>query len=158
VPARRYKSGIFGKRLAGTAIALSGQQGPIKETRKDRELVYSILVVDDEVNMLVMLDRILTKEGYAVHTDPDGNRALELIAQHKFSLAVVDIKMHPMDGLTLLGKIKESSRSTQVIMMTGYSAADSHDRAMENGAEAYLTKPLNIPTFKDLVRELCSAS
>lgn len=119
--------------------------------------MQAILVVDDESNMLVLLEHLLTKEGYTVHTALDGNRALELVAQHKFSLAILDIRMHPMDGLTLLGKIKEQSPATHAIMMTGYSAEDSHDRALQNGAAAYLSKPLNIPSFKDLVHALCPA-
>ena len=67
---------------------------------------HSILIVDDEENLLVLLDRILSKEGYAVRTAHDSHQALDLIANHQFRAAILDIKMFPIDGVTLLGMLK----------------------------------------------------
>ena len=116
--------------------------------------MHSILIVDDEANMLVMLDRVLTREGYTVHTAQDGKHALDLIAKHSFQAAILDVRMYPMDGVTLLRIIKEQLPAIQVIMITGYSTSDTHEQAMQNGAAAYLGKPVDIPAFKKLLRDL----
>lgn len=114
----------------------------------------SILVVDDEENLLVLLDRILSKEGYVVRTAHDTQRALELVAVNEFRAAVLDIKMFPVDGVTLLGMIRARAPAIQVVMITAYPTADSRAESMQKGAAAYLTKPLDIAELKRVLRTL----
>jgi DNA-binding NtrC family response regulator len=116
--------------------------------------VNSILVVDDETNMLVLLDRVLHNEGYTVHVANDGSLALELIAKHEFYAAILDVKMFPIDGVTLLGMIKDRVPTIHVVMITGYPTTETHDESMLKGAAAYLTKPLNIVEMKGVLRDL----
>lgn len=113
-----------------------------------------ILVVDDEENLLVLLDRILSKEGYAVRTAHDSQRALELLGSNQFRAAVLDIKMFPIDGVTLLGMLKVRAPEIQVVMITAYPTVDSRAESMQKGAAAYLTKPLDISELKRVLREL----
>ena len=115
---------------------------------------HSILIVDDEENLLVLLDRILSKEGYAVRTAHDSHQALDLIANHQFRAAILDIKMFPIDGVTLLGMIKARVPAIRVVMITAYPTTDSRAESMHKGAAAYLTKPLDIVEFKRVLREL----
>lgn len=116
----------------------------------------SILIVDDEENLLVLLDRILSKEGYAVRTAHDSHQALDLIADNQFRAAILDIKMFPIDGVTLLGMIKARVPAIRVVMITAYPTTDSRAESMQKGAAAYLTKPLDIVEFKRVLRELTS--
>jgi DNA-binding NtrC family response regulator len=112
----------------------------------------SVLVVDDEENLLVLLDRILSKEGYKVNTAFNSYQALDLIEKCGFRLAILDIKMFPLDGVALLSEIKNRSPSTQVIMITAYPTVDTRNECLRMGATSYLTKPLDIQQFKSVVR------
>ncbi|SRR5581483_3293811 len=113
-----------------------------------------ILVVDDEENLLVLLDRVLGKEGYAVRTAHDSRHALELVAANRFRAVVLDIKMFPIDGVSLLGMIKARAPETPVVMITAYPTADTRAESLQKGAAAYLTKPLDIAELKRVLREL----
>jgi DNA-binding NtrC family response regulator len=104
----------------------------------------SILIVDDEENLLMLLDRCLTKDGFRVKTASNSPQALHLMAQETFDVAILDIKMFPIDGITLLAELKKRSPSTQVIMATAYPAPDSRNECMRRGASAFLTKPLDL--------------
>jgi DNA-binding NtrC family response regulator len=55
----------------------------------------SVLVVDDEENLLVLLDRVLSKEGYQVKTAINGDEALEFLDENDISVALINIRMHP---------------------------------------------------------------
>ena len=84
-----------------------------------------ILVVDDEENFLRLLTHTLKKDGYEVKTAADGQEALRLLEHEKFDLALIDLRMTPMDGLAVLGGIKRQSPHTEVIMITAYPSAET---------------------------------
>ena len=63
----------------------------------------TILIVDDEENLLLLLERILSKQGYQVETAKNSHDALALLEKRVFELAILDIKMFPIDGVVLLG-------------------------------------------------------
>jgi DNA-binding NtrC family response regulator len=113
----------------------------------------SVLVVDDEENLLVLLDWILSKEGYQVKAYD----ALDFVEQEDIRVAILDIKMYPIDGVALLVEIKKRSPSTQVIMMTGYPAMGTRDSSIKYGAINYLKKPLDIAKLKIVLRGLLAA-
>lgn len=114
----------------------------------------SVLIVDDEDNLLVLLDRILSKEGYRVKTANNAYEALEFVDHETFGAAILDIKMYPIDGVSLLAEIKKRSPSTAVIMVTAYPTIDTRNDCMKYGAAKYLTKPLEIQELKTAVRGL----
>jgi two-component system response regulator HydG len=103
-----------------------------------------ILVIDDEENFLSLLSKILGKEGYEVRTTTDGNQALGWFEQEPFDLALVDIRMQPMDGLSVLERIKRLRPDTMVIMMTAYPSEQTRTLAFLKGAADYMVKPFNI--------------
>jgi ATP-dependent Lon protease len=117
----------------------------------------SVLVVDDEENLLVLLDRILSKEGYQVKTTKNASAALDLVDQEDIRVAILDINMYPMDGVVLLAEIRKRSPSTQVIMMTGFPTMGTRDSSMKYGAINYLKKPLDITKLKNVLRGLLAA-
>jgi ATP-dependent Lon protease len=121
------------------------------------EMSPTILVVDDEVNLLVLLDRTLSKEGYDVRTTTDAYEALELLEKENIGVAILDIRMYPIDGVALLTEIKRLSPSTQVVMMTGVATADTRDYCLKSGAARCLAKPIEISKLKSMVRELIPA-
>lgn len=129
---------------------MDGVQASERIAKAPREL--SVLVVDDEENLLLLLDRILSKEGYKVNTAFNSYQALDLIEKCGFRLAILDIKMFPLDGVALLQEIKNRSPSTQVIMITAYPTVDTRNECLRRGATSYLTKPLDIQQLKSVVR------
>jgi len=111
----------------------------------------SVLIVDDEDNLLILLDRILSKEGYQVKTASNGYQALNFLDHETFDAAILYIKMYPIDGIALLSEIKKRSPSTEVIMITAYPTVDTRNDCMKNGAANYLTKPLEIHELKSVL-------
>ncbi len=113
-----------------------------------------VLVVDDEENLLVLLERILSKEGFVVKTASNAYQALDLVGKETFDLAILDIKMFPVDGVALLAEIKKRSPSTHVVMITAYPTMDTRNECLKIGASTYLTKPLDIQELKSVVQSL----
>jgi DNA-binding response OmpR family regulator len=114
----------------------------------------TLLFVDDERKFLVLVDRVLSREGYRVTTALDSVQALAYVDCTNFSLAVLDIKMQPVDGVEVLKRIKERSPSTRVVMVTGYPTADNRIECFKLGASAYLAKPLELSELKATLRRL----
>ena len=114
-------------------------------------LQKNILIVDDEENLLLLLEKILTRHGYQVVTAQNSYDARRLLETRMFQLAILDIKMFPLDGVCLLGEIKSRSPSTEVIMITAYPTIDTRNECMKKGASTYLTKPVDIQELKTTV-------
>jgi len=137
-----------------------GYQRDVFEPSARRTLALmqrSVLIVDDEENLLVLLDSVLSKEGFHVRTTSNAYHALELVDHWRFKLAILDIKMFPIDGVALLSEIKKRTPSTQVIMITAYPTADTRNECLRIGAADYLTKPLDIHELKTVVQTLAAA-
>ncbi|MCE1253407.1 MAG: response regulator [Anaerolineae bacterium] len=114
-----------------------------------------ILIVDDEDAILSVLQRSLSKLGneYHVVTAADGFAALEELKKHSFDLVVTDYKMAGMNGMELLGKIREEAPGTRVILMTAYGSLSLENEAKQLEVYRYLSKPLEIDTFRQIVKE-----
>jgi DNA-binding NtrC family response regulator len=116
----------------------------------------AILIVDDEENLLLLLERILSKQGYQVATAQNSHDAIALAEKRAFQLAILDIKMYPLDGVGLLAEIKTRCPSTAVIMITAYPTIDTRTECLKKGASTYLTKPVDIQELKNTVKTLLS--
>jgi len=114
----------------------------------------SVLVVDDEENLLMLLDKILSKEGYQVKTAIRASEALEVFDQTDIAIALIDIRMYPIDGIALLVEIKKRSPSTHVLMMTAFLTTEIQESCMKYGATNYFTKPLEMEKLKIALRGL----
>lgn len=104
----------------------------------------SILVVDDEPDMLVLLKRSLEPDlKCRVTTASSGSEVLQHISQSRFELILADIKMPGMDGLELLELIKRDHPEQTVVMMTGHGSIETAVEAMKHGAYDFITKPFD---------------
>ena len=110
-----------------------------------------ILVVDDEENYRALLQKVLTKEGYAVETAAGGEAALQAVRAERFDLAVLDLRMFPIDGLDVLERIQRESPETKAIVITAYPSPENKTRAYEKGAHDYLIKPVDLQDLKHRV-------
>jgi DNA-binding NtrC family response regulator len=103
-----------------------------------------ILVVDDEASARTSLGELLRGEGYAVETAADGFKALGRMGEFEPDLVLTDLNMPGMDGVELLGKLKELNPELPVVLMTAFGGVETAVTAMRQGAADYLTKPLNL--------------
>jgi len=117
-------------------------------------MAVSILAVDDEQNLLELLITVLGKRGFKVKTAQNGFEALRLLDQESFQLALLDMKMGPLNGVQLLKEIKDRLPVIKVIMMTAYPTSETRMKASENGASAYLTKPVDLQKLVDTINSL----
>jgi DNA-binding NtrC family response regulator len=113
-----------------------------------------ILVVDDEPNMQGLFKKVLGKEGYDVVTVFSGEEAVKKLETEWFDLLISDLKMPGMNGLDLLKKVKHLTPTLPCIMLTAHGTIDSAVAAMKEGANDYLTKPVNIDEIKLVVRKV----
>jgi CheY-like chemotaxis protein len=111
----------------------------------------SILVVDDEVDTCSNLSDILTDLGYHVDTAHDGPTALEKVRQKRYDVALLDLKMPGMDGLTLYHEIKKIRAGTVAIVVTAYASSSTATEALEAGACQVVAKPIDFPKLLALV-------
>lgn len=102
----------------------------------------SILVVDDDPLIRDLLEQHLTQEGHAVQTAVDGVDGLEKFEQGTFDAVIVDLEMPRMDGVELIGRLKEASPQTITIVLTGVASLDSAIEVLRHGCDDYLLKPL----------------
>jgi two-component system response regulator HydG len=102
-----------------------------------------IMVVDDEETICEALEAWFIKDGYQVEKALSGFDALERMEQKLYDVYFVDIKMPGMDGLELLGKLKEKQPDADVIMITAHGSIQSAVEAMKLGACDYLCKPFD---------------
>lgn len=101
-----------------------------------------ILVIDDDNDMCVLLNRFLTRNGYEVMTVNSGKTALEWMKKNEPSLVLCDFKLDDMTGAEILGRIKSQYQDVPVIIITGYSDVKDAVEVMKMGAYDYITKPL----------------
>jgi two-component system, NtrC family, response regulator HydG len=112
-----------------------------------------VLVVDDEPDTCSNLSDILSDRGYRVDCAGDGLSALELVRKDHYDVALLDLRMPGMDGLTLYREIKKLRPETVAILVTAYAGATTSDDAIEAGAWRVLPKPVHMPTLLHLVEE-----
>jgi CheY-like chemotaxis protein len=113
----------------------------------------SILVVDDEADTCRNLSDILTDLGYQVDTALDGFAALELVRKKPYDIALLDLKMPGMDGLTLYREIRKICSSTVAIVVTAYASKAAAEEALAAGAWQVLAKPMDLARLLPLVEQ-----
>jgi two-component system, NtrC family, response regulator HydG len=104
--------------------------------------MQTILIIDDDRDMCLLLKRFLTRHGYEVLEAYNGKKALELLESTEPSLIMCDFRLEDIEGNVLLGKIKEIYPHLPVIIITGYSDIKIAVEVMKMGAYDYITKPL----------------
>jgi CheY-like chemotaxis protein/DNA-binding transcriptional ArsR family regulator len=111
-----------------------------------------ILVVDDEETACITLEALLKKEGHDVTIAKNVKDAIEKIKSDTFDVALVDLVMPDMDGMSVLNEIKSKNPATYVIMITGFGTIESAVEAMKVGATDYISKPFKKNEIENLIR------
>lgn len=104
----------------------------------------SVLIVDDLTSIHEMLEAVIQPIGFTAAFATDGTKALERYKADKFDLVLVDLKMAPMDGISLLREIKKMDAQAVVIVMTAYASTSYALDALKAGAFDFLQKPFKV--------------
>jgi len=113
-----------------------------------------LLVVDDENNLRLVVQKEMMRQGHEVETASDGEAAWDALERQDFDVLLCDINMPRLDGIGLLRRLREKSQNPpEVIMLTGQATVESAIEAMKLGAYDYLTKPYRITELSALVTQ-----
>ncbi len=104
--------------------------------------MYNILICDDERDIVAALKIYLEAEGYTTFAAFDGREALDVLRREKIHLALLDVMMPEMDGLSALAKLREEN-NVPVILLTAKSEDTDKVLGLNIGADDYVTKPFN---------------
>jgi CheY-like chemotaxis protein len=127
--------------------------GYARRQSKKEAGVARILVADDSKDIRLLLVRALTNDGHAVIEAADGERALELLITEQFGVAVLDVMMPGIDGLTLCRTLREAPGLGHLAIVVA-SAATSEVAALAAGADAFLSKPFPLSRLRTIVGNL----
>jgi two-component system response regulator FlrC len=105
----------------------------------------SVLVVDDEPAMRLLVTSVLKDEGHDVTAAASGEEALQLVARRHYHLIITDLKMPGISGLDVLEAVRRDDPETAVILLTAFGTVEGAVEAMRKGAAHYLLKPLANP-------------
>ena len=110
-----------------------------------------VLMIDDELHLMAALQKHLTMEGMNVVSVSSGTEALSTLKNESFDVAVLDIKLPDIDGVTLLLKLKQAEPTLEVVMLTGFASVETAIKSMKLGAYDYLTKPCKISELSSVI-------
>jgi len=115
-----------------------------------------IVVADDSISVRKFVGRMLEKNGYRIKLAADGLEAAELIAQHGCHLVITDLEMPRMTGYELMAQLRQSptTKRIPVMVVTSRAGAKHRDRALKEGASAFLTKPVQEDQLLSAVEQL----
>ena len=112
-----------------------------------------ILIVEDDENILETLKNILQQSGYETDTAKTGREAEHKAKNRFYNLALLDIKLPDMEGTQLLAKLHKNTPIMRKIMVTGYPSLENAIEALNQGADAYVTKPVKPAKLLALIEE-----
>src|SRR4029453_12130874 len=116
-----------------------------------------ILIADDEDGLRWVLEKGFRGAGYTVTAVKDGNAALHEAESQLFDLVLLDVRMPGMDGLTLLGQLRQRRPDALVVIMTAHGTMETAVAAMQQGAYDYLAKPFDLDEALLLAERALSA-
>lgn len=113
----------------------------------------SVLIVDDEKNIRLMLGKVLEGLGLETESAANGDEALEMAEKRTYDLVLLDLRMPGTDGMEVLRRLKISSKETKVAIITAHGTVDNAVEAMKLGAVDFLRKPFSAEEIRNVATE-----
>jgi DNA-binding response OmpR family regulator len=117
----------------------------------------TVLVVDDEADLLATYDRLLRRQGHRTIAASTRQAALTALDDERPDLIIADLRLPDGDGLDVVRAARARRRPPPVIVVTGFSSEQSRRQALAAGASAYLGKPFSASALTALIRETLAA-
>ena len=112
-----------------------------------------ILIIDDDKSILRTFSRILQKNGYEIDVAETGKEAMEKSTNRLYDLTLIDIRLPDIEGTELLAKMQKMMPRAVKIMITGFPSLETGVKALDEGADAYLVKPVKPEELLTLIEE-----
>lgn len=112
---------------------------------------FTVLVVDDEQAVRMMLEAALRAQGYKIQSAASGSAAREILANDEFDLVLLDLQLGDSDGIEILRELKRDKPATEVILLTAHGSINSAISALRYGAFDYLLKPAQVSDIRERV-------
>jgi len=138
----------------GRADAPCGFHHHVHAGTRTRCFPTLLLVVDDELPVLKVVERLAARTGFDVVTCASGAEAMRTLMRKPADLAMLDLRMPDVNGLDLLRQIRSAVPGCEVILMTAYGAVDSAVEAIKLGAREYLTKPFDFDRLRKVLEAI----
>lgn len=129
---------------------------PPGENIHGHSMDHCILVVDDEISVCNVIQKILSGQGYHVLTALSGIEALKELEKTPIDLLLIDLKMPVLDGLETLKRALKIQKNLKAILLTAYGTAATARDAMALGVSDFLAKPFDNQLLKKVVKEVLS--
>ncbi|MCH5249978.1 MAG: response regulator transcription factor [Lachnospiraceae bacterium] len=113
-----------------------------------------ILLAEDEVSLARAILKIFERNNYSADAVHNGEDALEYISTGNYDVAVLDIMMPKMDGITVLKKVREQGNQIPILMLSAKSEIDDKVLGLDSGANYYLTKPFDTKELLASIRAI----
>jgi CheY-like chemotaxis protein len=126
-------------------------------TAKKPENTSNILIVDDNKFIREVLTKILQRTGYYVTSIETGEEMLEKLKSHAYNVAIIDVRLKDTNGIDILGKIQKNTTNMKKIILTGYPSDEDKKRALEQGADCYISKPIKSEKLIEIVKKLATS-
>jgi two-component system response regulator QseB len=117
-----------------------------------------LLLIEDDVALGEGIHQALSREGYTVDWVKDGASALHALLSEGFDLAILDLGLPKLDGLTVLKRLRESGSALPVLILTARDATEDRIAGLDAGADDYLIKPFDLSELKARLRALLRRS
>ena len=117
-----------------------------------------ILLVEDKVRLREAIAKALKQFGYAVDTTDNGNDALWMAQQNSYNVILLDIMIPGIDGLEVLGKLRDQKDDTPVLLLTAKDTIADRVKGLRKGADDYLIKPFALEELLARIEALCRRS
>ena len=123
-------------------------------------MTTKILIADDEPNILISLEFLMKREGYAVHLARDGQEALDVLRRERPRLVLLDVMMPKKTGFEVCQEVRNDDdiRGTLILMLTAKGRETDVVKGLALGADAYMTKPFSTRELVQKVREMLEAA
>ena len=145
----------------GTALGIVPRRAPVEAAPSRRQRALWILVAEDHAVGQEFAVEALRRLGHTVSLAADGGEALARIERDRFDLALLDIQMPVLDGLTVAKMVRERESLTgshlPIIALTAYTSREDHERCLAAGMDAVVTKPVDRRRLAEVIRDVTGA-
>ena len=113
-----------------------------------------ILALDDVLDAVELIKRILERKGHTVIPFTEEEDAIKYVESHHVDLAILDIKLKKMNGVEVLEEMKKKNPALKVIMLTGYPTIETAQECIKLGASEYCVKPIDKDELEEKVSQI----